>query len=176
MIGSKGVTIGSLQSAHPNYILGNATLTVTKRPINLSGRRFIGGTINVLASELSFSNLVSSESLVLSGQGTIPQMRIGPHTLNLFTLSMTNGSGSTSNYTFTGGSFIFTILNPLPPFRSRAGVIRALNNMTNGNNRKLLPSKTSHRSVPAVAERISLTTPDESVSVNPCVLQSGFCD
>ena len=89
---------------------------------------------------------------------------------------MGNGSGSTSNYTFTGGSFIFTILDPLPPFNSRAGVIRALNRMTNGNNRKLLPSKTSHRTVPAVSERISLTTPDESVSVNPCVLQSGFCD
>ena len=114
--------------------------------------------------------------MTLTGQGTIPEMRLGSHALNLFTLSMGNGSGSTSNYTFTGGSFIFTILDPLPPFNSRAGVIRALNRMTNGNNRKLLPSKTSHRTVPAVSERISLTTPDESVSVNPCVLQSGFCD
>ena len=93
-----------------------------------------------------------------------------------YTLTMGNGTGSTSNYTFTGGSFIFIIVDPLPPFNSRAGVIRALNRMTNGNNRKLLPSKTSHRTVPAVSERISLITPDESVSVNPCVLQSGFCD
>ena len=175
-VGSKGVTIGSLQSAHPNYILGNATLTVTKRPVNLSGRRIRGGTTDILASELSFGNLAASETLTLTGQGTIPEMRLGSHALNLFTLSMGNGSGSTSNYTFTGGSFIFTILDPLPPFNSRAGVIRALNRMTNGNNRKLLPSKTSHRTVPAVSERISLTTPDESVSVNPCVLQSGFCD
>ena len=53
VIGSKGVTIGSLQSAHPNYILGNATLTVTKRPVNLSGRRIRGGTTDILASELS---------------------------------------------------------------------------------------------------------------------------
>ena len=103
-------------------------------------------------------------------------MRLGSHTLNLFTLSLSNGSGSSSNYTFTGGSFIFRIESPFPPFNSRAGVIRALNRMTNGNNRKLLPSKTSHRTVPAVSERISLITPDESVSVNPCVLQSGFCD
>ena len=125
---------------------------------------------------MSFSNLAGSETLGLSGQGTIPEMRVGSYTLNLFTLSMSNGSGSTSNYTFTGGSFIFRILDPLPPFNSRAGVIRALNRMTNGNNRRLLPSKTSHRSVPAVSERISLITPDESVSVNPCVLQSGFCD
>ena len=119
-VGSKGVTIDSLQSAHPNYILGNATLNVTKRPVNLSGSRTRGGTRDILASELSFGNLAASETLTLSGQGTIPEMRIGPHTLNLFTLSMTNGSGSTSNYTFTGGSLIFTILNPLPPFRPRA--------------------------------------------------------
>ena len=62
-VGSKGVTIGSLQSAHPNYILGNATLTVTKRPVNLSGRRIRGGTTDILASELSFSNLAASETL-----------------------------------------------------------------------------------------------------------------
>ena len=127
-------------------------------------------------SELSFSNLAASETLTLTGQGTIPVMRVGSHSLNLFTLSMGNGSGSTSNYTFTGGSFIFTILDPLPPFNSRAGVIRALNRMTNGNNRKLLPSKISHRSVPAVAEKISISTPDQSITVAPCVLRNGLCN
>jgi hypothetical protein len=175
-VGSKGVTIGSLQSAHPNYILGNATLTITQRPVSLSGSRILGGTTDVLASELSFANLANSETLLLSGLGTIPTLGIGSFPLSLFTLTMSNGSGSVSNYTFTGGSFVFNILSPLPPLRSRAGVLRALNNMTNGNNRILLPSKTSHRSMPAVSERITVSTPDQSIQVNPCVLQNGYCN
>ena len=89
---------------------------------------------------------------------------------------MSNGTGITSNYTFTGGAFLFRILSPLPPPNSRAGVILALSRMTNGNNRKLLPSKTSHRSVPAIAERISISTPDQSVTINPCTMQNGTCD
>ena len=90
---------------------------------------------------------------------------------------MSNGSGSTSNYTFSGGSFLFRILSPFPPKFSRAGVLRILNSsMKNGRNRKLLPSRTSHKSVPAVSERFSLSTPDQTVTVNPCVLQSGHCD
>ena len=80
-------------------------------------------------------------------------------------------------YTFSGGSFLFRILSPFPPKFSKAGVLRILNSsMKNGRNRKLLPSRTSHKSVPAVSERFSLSTPDQTVSVNPCVLQSGHCD
>ena len=72
-----------------------------------------------------------------------------------------------------GGHFLFQITSPL---RSRAGVLRALQSMSNGNNRKLLPSKTSHRSMPAVSERITVSTPDQSIQVNPCVLQNGYCN
>ena len=175
-IGSKGVIIGSLQSAHPNYILGNANLTVSKRPVSLTGSRILGGTANVLSSELSIINLAGSETLTLSGTGTISDLKVGSHPLNLFTLVLSNGTGLVSNYTFTGGSFVFSILSPLPPPNSRAGVLLALKSMKNGNNRKLLPSKTSHRNVPAVSESFSISTPDQSVTINPCVLQSGYCD
>ena len=87
---------------------------------------------------------------------------------------MSNGSGSINNYTFSGGTFIFTIVSPLPPANSKAGVLLALKSLSNGNKRKLLPSKTSHRSVPAVAERISISTPDQTVTINPCVLTKWY--
>ena len=38
------------------------------------------------------------------------------------------------------------------------------------------PSRTTHRRVPAVAERISISTPDQSISVSPCVLKNGYCN
>ena len=106
----------------------------------------------------------------------LSELKVGSHPLNLFTLVLSNGTGLVSNYTFTGGGFVFSILSPLPPPNSRAGVLLALKSMKNGNNRKLLPSKTSHRSVPAVSESFSISTPDQSVTINPCVLQSGYCD
>ena len=58
-VGPKGVTIGTSQSTHPNYTLGNATLTVTQKPLNLFGSRIAGGIggRDVQASELSFVNL-----------------------------------------------------------------------------------------------------------------------
>ena len=58
-VGPKGVTIGT-RSHHPNYTLGNATLTVTQKPLNLFGSRIAGGIggRDVQASELSFVNLV----------------------------------------------------------------------------------------------------------------------
>ena len=61
-VGSKGVTIGSLQSAHPNYTLGNATLTVTQ-VVGLFGSRIggAGGGYDIPASELRFTNLASGE-------------------------------------------------------------------------------------------------------------------
>ena len=38
------------------------------------------------------------------------------------------------------------------------------------------PSRTTHRRVPAIAERISISTPDQSVEVNPCILTTGYCN
>ena len=174
-VGSKGVTIGTLQSAHPNYTLGNATLTVTQRPVNLFGTRVAGGPggIDVEVSELRFTNLPTGETLNLTGVGRIPNIAIATHPLSLHTLTMSNGTGLVSNYTFVNGSFVFNITSPL---RSRAGVMRALQTMSNGNNRKLLPSKPTHRSMPAISERITVSTPDQSVQVNPCVLQNGYCN
>ena len=45
-----------------------------------------------------------------------------------------------------------------------------------GKNFVLLPTKTNHRNMPAIAEKISISTPDQSVTVKPCVLQNGLCN
>jgi hypothetical protein len=141
----------------------------------LSGSRITGNgdnSINIDASKLRFTNIPNNETLNLSGVGKINSISPGTHNIDLYTLVMSNGTGLISNYTFTGGSRIFRIISGL---KTKAGVLRALQS-DSGNNRKLLPSKTSHRTMPAVSERVTVSTPDQSIEVNPCVLQNGYCN
>ena len=73
-------------------------------------------------------------------------------------------------------SYFFLFIFSISYLFSNINYEKLISSLKNGNKRKLLPSKTSHRSVPAVAERISISTPDQSVTINPCVLQNGTCD
>ena len=155
-IGSKSVSIGSLQSAHPSYTLTGASLNVTKRPLNLSGTRVANtNSTDINASELRFTNLPGSETLTLTGVGSIPNPRPGTKTITLGTLNFSDGSGQASNYTFVGGSFIFILKNPL---NTKAGVLDFLKTMSRGGSKRMLPSRTSHRRMPAVAENYNFNT------------------
>ena len=93
--------------------------------------------------------------------------------ISLGTLSFSDGTGSASNYTFSGGRFLMTIKHKLT-FTQRIREI--LNKGRSGKNLILLPTKTSHRSVPAVSEKITISTPDQTITVAPCVLQNGLCN
>ena len=177
-VGPKGVAVGTLESAHPNYILGSASLVVTQRPVNLSGSRIAKGKLIVDSRELSISNLANNENLVLSGSGSINQSRPGTsQRINLLTLSISNGSGPraglVSNYTLIGGSHFMRLRHKL----THAQRIRnILNAGVSGKSVVRTPSRTTHRRVPAVAERISISTPDQSIEVSPCVLKNGYCN
>ena len=177
-VGPKGVSLGTLASAHPNYILGSASMTVTQRPVSLRGSRIADGNLVVDANELSISNLASGENLTLAGSGSINASSPGTsQSINLLSLSISNGTGasagSVSNYTLVGGSHFMTL-------RYRfTSVQRMRNIITSGFSGKSVvrtPSRTTHRSVPAISEKISISTPDQSVTVNPCVLKNGYCN
>ena len=177
-VGSKGVSLGTLASAHPNYILGSASMTVTQRPVSLRGSRIADGNLVVDANELSISNLASGENLTLAGSGSINASSPGTsQSINLLSLSISNGTGasagSVSNYTLVGGSHFMTLRYRL------TSVQRMRNLITSGFSGKSVvrtPSRTTHRSVPAISEKISISTPDQSVTVNPCVLKNGYCN
>jgi len=177
-VGPKGVSLGTLASAHPNYILGSASMTVTQRPVSLRGSRIADGNLVVDANELSISNLASGENLTLAGSGSINASSPGTsQSINLLSLSISNGTGasagSVSNYTLVGGSHFMTLRYRL------TSVQRMRNLITSGFSGKSVvrtPSRTTHRSVPAISEKISISTPDQSVTVNPCVLKNGYCN
>ncbi|MCX7190273.1 MAG: YDG domain-containing protein [Methylotenera sp.] len=79
-------------------------------PISLSGSRVYDVTNIVDASIFSLSGLVGSETLTLSGSGTVADKKVGNNKpVSLGSLTLGNGSGSASNYTFTGGTWLASI-------------------------------------------------------------------
>ena len=62
-------------------------------------------------SDLSYTNLVSGETLNLTGSGVLDSPAAGSRTIvNVNTLSISDGSGAASNYTLTNGTLTMTIL------------------------------------------------------------------
>ena len=117
---------------------------------------------------------MGSETLNLTGEGSIIDETPGTNQpITLGTLAFSDGTGLASNYTFFGASFFLKINFKLTvPQRIRS----ILQVGRSGKNFVLLPTKTSHRNMPAVAEKISISTPDQSTTVKPCVLQNGLCN
>ena len=94
--------------AASNYTLtgGTHNFTVNRRPVGVSGTRLYDATTNAVASDLStHANLVGSETLTLSGTGTIASKDVGSNkTVSVGTLALGNGSngGLAANYTLSG--------------------------------------------------------------------------
>jgi len=139
----------------------------------LNGTRMRTNSNIVKASELSFTNLPGGESLVLTGEGSIPDTFAGYKVLSLGTLSFASGTGSAANYTFVGGTFKFRLRHPLT---TRAGVMEFLRDMKGDRNKRQFPSKTFYRRPHAVGEKVKISTPDRSIEVEACVMQSGYCN
>ena len=118
---NKSVTLNTLSIANgtngglaANYILTGGThqLTVTQRVVNATGTRLYDATSSANSSDLSLGNLVGSETLVLSGAGTLADKNVAANkTIGVGTLSLANGGsgGLAGNYTLTGGSHLLTI-------------------------------------------------------------------
>ena len=65
--------------------------------------RIYDGTTNAVSSDLTLSNLVGSETLALSGTGTITSANVGNNkSVSLNTLEINNDTGVASNYTLNG--------------------------------------------------------------------------
>ena len=101
--------------AASNYTLtgGTHNFTVNRRVVGVSGTRLYDATTNAVASDLStHANLVGSQTLTLSGTGTLSNANVGNNkTVTLNTLALGNGSngGLAANYTLTGGTHQLTV-------------------------------------------------------------------
>ena len=105
--GSLSLGDGSNGGLAANYTLNGSTrtLNITPRILNISGTRVYDGTTNAVSSDLTLSNLVGSETLALSGTGTITSANVGNNkSVSLNTLEINNDTGVASNYTLNGGT------------------------------------------------------------------------
>lgn len=103
--GVYGLTASGLSSGNYDITFVDATLTIDPRVISLTGSRVYDGTTDVTASALTLGNLVSGESLTLSGIGSLSDRNAGTgKALSLDSLILGGGTGLASNYTLAGGS------------------------------------------------------------------------
>ena len=95
-----------------NYTITSDSFTITQEILNSSGARLYDATTNATSSDLTLSNLVGSETLNLSGTGTIASKNVGSNkTVTLGTLALADGSngGLAANYTLSGGTHQLTV-------------------------------------------------------------------
>jgi hypothetical protein len=119
-VGNRAITVSS--NSLGNNTAGNYTLVqqtglsadITPYAVNFTGSRIYDGTVDVAAGIFNFGTLVGSETLALSGTGTVLSGNVG-NTKNVTTTGLTlgDGSGLAANYTFTGGTQTADI-TPLP--------------------------------------------------------------
>ena len=118
-VGSYAITGGGLSATNGNYTFvqaaGNATaLGITPAIVNLSGTRTYDAATDATGSIFGSSGTVStgigSQTLILSGTGTLAGKNAGSESLaSLGTLSLANGTGLASNYTLIGGTDAATV-------------------------------------------------------------------
>ena len=111
-----GVTSSAATGSVPVYgyrirgNIGEVTPAHVISSISLSGSRVYDGSNVVNADIFSLSGLVTGETLTLSGSGTVADKNVGVNKpVSLGSLTLGDGTGSASNYTFSGGSQVATI-------------------------------------------------------------------
>ena len=94
----KSVTLGSLALSSgsgnaSNYSLSSATVNITQRPLDLEASRIYDGTTVINGSDFStFGNIVSGETLSVSGSGTVTSANVGTgKAVTSVSLALVNG-------------------------------------------------------------------------------------
>ena len=108
--GTSDITVSSLSLTNgtgtaSNYTLNGGTYsaTITKKTIGLTGSKVYDATTTASPSNLSLTGLVGSETLTLSGTGTLATSAVGTgKTITLNTLAIADNTGLASNYDLSG--------------------------------------------------------------------------
>ena len=108
-----GISIADNAGLASNYTLtgGTHNFTVNQKAISLSGTRLYDATTDAVASDLTtISGRVGSETLTLSGTGSVADANVDPNkAVTVGTLALGDGTGLAANYTLSGGTHQLTI-------------------------------------------------------------------
>ena len=105
-----------------NYTLtgGSYSATITKKTIGLTGSKVYDATTTASPSNLSLTGLVGSETLTLSGTGTLATSAVGTgKTITLNTLAIADNTGLASNYDLSGSASMDVTARPVTASGSR---------------------------------------------------------
>ncbi|WP_374630877.1 beta strand repeat-containing protein [Pannonibacter indicus] len=95
---------GGLTMADFYLAFGTGGVTVTPRAVSLTGSRTYNGSTSFSASDIVLGNLANGETLSLSGAATLASRNADQYfTADTNGLTLGNGTGLASNYTFTDG-------------------------------------------------------------------------
>ena len=108
-----GISLADSGGTASNYTLtgGTHNFTVNRRIVSVSGTRLYD-TTNAIARFIDSCELVGSQTLNLSGTGTIASKNVGSNkTVSVGTLALADGSngGLAANYTLSGGTHQLTV-------------------------------------------------------------------
>jgi filamentous hemagglutinin family protein len=99
-VGGYAINASSAAATNYDFIYTAGTLTVDPRAVTLTGTRVYDGTTGISGGVLTASNLVSGDSLGITGSGTLASKNAGSEPIVGFgSLALSNG-----NYTLTGAS------------------------------------------------------------------------
>lgn len=97
-------------------IFNNGQINVSPFVVSLNGTRQYDGTMGMAGSILNTSALVGSETLTVSGTGTVADANVGndkPLMVGSLALGSGSNGGLASNYTLTGGTHLASITGAL---------------------------------------------------------------
>jgi hypothetical protein len=106
-VGNEAISLTGLTLSNPNYTLTggtpSGTVAVTARPVTVAATngatQVYNGTTNAAANLLTITNVVTGDTVMLSGNATLAGSGVGNQAISLTGLSLSN-----PNYTLTGGT------------------------------------------------------------------------
>ena len=133
------------QGSASNYTLTGGTLnmTIIPRSTSVSGTKTYDGTTSINPADITtFSNLAGSDTLSLTGSGSVTSADVGAaKTVNISGFTIDNSSGVGSNYTLSSGTVSIVKrkinLNGVRAFDGTASVTNSdlnLGNLVSGQN------------------------------------------
>ena len=100
---------GTFDANNYNISYSGGNFRVDQAIINLNGTRSYNATTAFNAGDFGVINGVLGQTLNLTGAGSVASKNVGTQTVAIGSLGLTNGTGSASNYTLTGGAYTGTI-------------------------------------------------------------------
>ena len=105
-----GIALANGSGSASNYSLSSASFEISQRPLTLVGSKVYDGATSIQGSDITtFTNIVGSETLLVTGSGSVLSANVGSgKSVTTGSLSLANNTGLASNYSISSTSASIT--------------------------------------------------------------------